>query len=1047
MISMKPIKLTLSAFGPYSDIEIIDFDLLKDHSIFVITGKTGSGKTTIFDGICYALYGFASGSDRDGESLRSHFSPEDRLTYVELEFHLRGERYYIKRIPKQTRPVKIGEGYTEQKPEAELKLPDGKTITGIEKVNSKIISLLGINYNQFKQIVMIAQGEFRELILADSKSREGIFRKIFGTHQFQAIQDTLDKKSKDLRKELSILEQNEEIFIKNIDFGDREELKAMINAENININGIIESLDDFIKKERAKDELYQLEIKKLEKELDRLNTDLIKGIEVNNLFKEKDDSKELFLSLEQNIKKNEEKEENIKCGRKALAIKASEDNHIQRYNFMKIKEKELEDAKLALDKAQKNHKKAEEILLKEKARENNRQELFESLTILKKDKNKVLEYDKRNIELYELKKIFQEKSDEKNKSKAKIEELKKKEELLQENLIKSQKAALEHISLTTKLEKLEDSSEKLVKLEEEHKTLEDFRNKYTKEKAKLNAIEKEYHESKKAYERLNDLFLRGQAGLLARELVEGKPCPVCGAKEHPYPAPIMEGTPSESKLKTAKEIFAKNDEAYKDSLNKLTEQNTKGKAQVSLINGIRKELLIKYENIPEIDDESFIFFIKNNKEIESKEIKALKDKILESKKLKDLESKLTLTINEIKSDVKKEEEILGKLNLLVIEQNAAINNLKQKLVDIEKDLPDGIRTIEDMEKMIKNKEKQLSDIDGARKNAEESFKNAEKQLTATETELSEKTKVHKSSIEEYKLSEEKLDKDMLNAGFLNIEDYKASKISEGQIEQLEKEVKEFYGSLKSAKDRYEKALKSLKDLKIVDILEIKQKISSKRSQKENEEEQGKRIYARLEKNKELQAKLEGLKKKILVKEEEYKKISYLSEMAKGNNAEKLSFERYVLAAYFDDIIIAANARLKKMTDGRFELSRIKEKQKGGAQQGLDLEVYDYYTGKARHVKVMSGGEGFKASLSLALGLSDVIQQSSGGVSIETMFIDEGFGSLDPESLEKSVECLVELQQSGKFVGVISHVPELKERIKAGIEITSDISGSKATIAI
>ena len=231
-------------------------------------------------------------------------------------------------------------------------------------------------------------------------------------------------------------------------------------------------------------------------------------------------------------------------------------------------------------------------------------------------------------------------------------------------------------------------------------------------------------------------------------------------------------------------------------------------------------------------------------------------------------------------------------------------------------------------------------------------------------------------------------------------------MEEANIEALEREIKEYYGELKSAQDRHEKSIKAITGLNTIDTLDIENKIAEKKKQKEEEEKLNKKIYARLEKNKEVQINLIKIKKLISRQDEEYRKISHLAEMAKGNNSEKLSFERYVLAAYFDDIIKAANIRLKRMTDGRFELSRIQEKKKGQAQKGLDLEIYDYYTGQPRHVKVISGGESFKASLSLALGLSDVVQSSSGGISIDTMFIDEGFGTLDSESLEKSIECLL-----------------------------------------
>lgn len=1037
----------MSAFGPYGDVEVIDFDLLLDNSIFVITGKTGSGKTTIFDGISYALYGLASGSDRDGESLKSHFNKEDLLTYVELEFLLRGEKYLIRREPKQIRPVKRGEGFTEQDTDAELTLPNGKIITSVKGVNNAIVSLLGMNYNQFRQIVMIPQGEFREFLLAESKSREAIFRKIFGTYQFQAIQDTLDKESRDLKTQLSQLEQNEKIYIKNIDFGTNDSLKDLINAEYINVNGVTEALNSFIDIDRLTETNHIKIIKNIETELDLLNKKLLKGMETNNYFKEEEEAKKHKKSLEDDLGLNKNKEKIIQKGRKALTIKATEDYCIKQHRFMKSKEKETEASENTLKNAMETQLKTKEIFEKEKEKEPEIKKLSEDLVIYKKDKAKVAEYAKKVTEQNESKDKFNKETKKKEGLKDKIDKLKESEVNKQKELEGSQKAALEYEKSKFELDKVSETYTKLDRFDKEHKILKSISKDYVIEKDEFEITDDKYKIIKNSYEKLNELFLRGQAGLLAQGLIQGKPCPVCGGTEHPKPAETKIGTPSEKELKDLKIEYDGVDEKRNNLLTKLAELKTKKDSQISLLEGYRTELITIYEDLPESNDESIESYIKRKKDDINNEIKNLRKRTAELHKLKESEENIKSLIKQIKGELEKEEKSFEESKSECIELDSKIKNLIETIEGMADELPEGITTIEAMEKMISAVEGKLSLMEKSKKVAEEALKVAETKLIEADATNKEKIKAHKEAVEEYNKALAKLDEDIKVAGFADREDYKASRMEETKIEAMEGEIKEFYGNLKSAQDRYEKALKAILGLALVDTEKIENEIEDKKKLKEEEEGQNKKVYARLKKNIDMQNNLLAVGKEIKKQETQYRKISYLAELAKGNNSEKLSFERYVLAAYFDDIIEAANIRLKRMTDGRFELTRIQEKQKGRAQQGLDLEVYDYYTGRPRHVKVISGGESFKASLALALGLSDVVSSTSGGISIETMFIDEGFGTLDPESLEKSIECLLDLQQSGKFVGVISHVPELKERIRARIEISADTGGSTAKIVV
>ncbi|MDD2491960.1 MAG: SbcC/MukB-like Walker B domain-containing protein, partial [Bacteroidales bacterium] len=561
---------------------------------------------------------------------------------------------------------------------------------------------------------------------------------------------------------------------------------------------------------------------------------------------------------------------------------------------------------------------------------------------------------------------------------------------------------------------------------------------YGNKKTLYEDLNKKYETSKKNYEKLSQLFLQGQAGLLAKSLNEGQPCPVCGSSHHPKPAQELSGMPGEEELKAIKADFDDLSERLRKAAADFTDIKAKGEAQRASIDKIRLDL---GETYGEVENLKFtieayagtVLGMKAKKEEADKKRKE-KDKLLESldKAERALTDKESLAISQ-------EREYR--------ELYAQLQGTKALLSKVENELSQGITQEDELLINIKNYEEERSKMEKTYKDAQEAFRKAEIEMTKEEANKAFKEKGLEAAKREYIEANKKFMDAILNVGFLNVEEYASSKMEEKEIEQLEAQIKRYNEELKSAGDRFTEALKSVEGMQIINIEEINERIALKKLEKVAAEKSIKENFARLMHNKTLLDSIKDTAEEMEKQEEIYKVVGHLSNMARGNNKERLSYERYVLAAYFDDIISAANLRLVKMTDGRFELSRIKEKQKGNAQQGLEIEIYDYYTGQPRHVKVISGGESFKASLSLALGLSDVVQSYAGGISLDTIFIDEGFGSLDEESLEKSVQCLLDLQKTGKLVGVISHVGELKERIRARIEVTPDMMGSSTKVVV
>lgn len=1034
---MKPIKLTMSAFGPYAGTEVIDFSLLEGHNIFVITGPTGAGKTTIFDGICYALYGSASGEGRDGESMRSHFAKDDTLTYVEFEFQLKGKNYYVKRIPKQQRKKERGEGYTEQKAEAEFKAPGERVVTGVREVNEKIAGLLGISCEQFKQIVMIPQNEFRKLLIAESKDREVILRKIFGSWQFQMIQDMLEDNARQLRKAIEALEQKELTYIRGIEWGQREELKAKAEADHVNIDEMKEELENLIKEDNEEEKKLEMEAESLAGELEKLQGALLKGIEINNRFEERKNA-ERDLNLLQNSKNLwDEKERKLQRAKKAFLIKAVEEQKIKRKAELDKAILEHEKSKLSLAAALENYEKSKKNLSKEEEQEEERRKLQDKIGELKKDIDKVREYEGLSTRLEELMKSLELKEKAIKKNKEEIETLKEHIKKLKADIEAANEAALQYMKNEKDLKEKEDILTKLKSFEIENQSLQDLRSDYIKKKASYEELYKAYEEKKKIVDELSLLFFQGQAGLLAKDLKDQEPCPVCGSLHHPSPAKELSGMPSEEELKSKKAEL----DAISDKLRKAADEyadvRAKGEGQRKTVDKLKQDLsdVLEEENIKAIIEkyEDSITIIKTYiADLDRK--RKEKDKLQEllDKSEKDLESKESLVLIHEKEY----------RNLY-----AQVEGNKALLSKIEKDLSYGIKEEAQLLVHINNLEEKYSRMKKAYDDAREAFRMAEVEMAKEEANKSFMEKSVENAEEEYKEAVSKFTESLLNVGFEDNEQYEAAKMTEEAMEALEAEINKYKEELKSAADRLTKALKNIEGLEPANIEDINQSIALYKNKKAEVEKAIKQNFARLMHNKGLLENLKAAGSEKKEQEDAYSIVGHLANMAKGNNRERLSFERYVLAAYFDDIIYAANQRLRKMTDGRFELSRIKEKQKGNAQQGLEIEIFDYYTGLPRHVKVISGGESFKASLSLALGLSDVVQSYAGGISLDTIFIDEGFGSLDEDSLEKSIQCLLDLQKTGKLVGVISHVGELKERIRARIEVTQTMTGSNSKVVV
>ena len=1058
---MRPMRLVMSAFGPYAKLQEIDFSRLNEQ-IFVISGPTGAGKTTIFDAISYALFGEASGSSRDKDSLRSDFAAPETETFVELEFILRGEHYTIKRSPQQQQKKQRGEGYTVKNADAQLEMPDGQLITRISAVDDKITELMGINKSQFKQIVMLPQGEFRKLLEAESNERELIFRKIFGTEAYASIQQKLDYKKKDLARAIHDLKLQLMTHVKHVECGQNETLVKLQTDNYINVQMFLELLEAQCKQEEGELADQKLKLSQLQKLQSEKKEQLVKDTDVNRQFEEVKQLQKEQVEQESRKAEYDAKQRELDYAQKALSVIEIDESVEALKVAIKAKTEQLVLAQQDKQQKQKELATKEQLLEKAKEAEPHIKQLEIEHARLKGMIAKVADYEKNTLlyreygtKLHALSEKLSKchKDLEASKNNKKQLELDLKNILLQEKDFERQEG---------EIQQLKNSVDSLAGVRQLAKRQLEFLNSFEQKQNIFNSFEQGFTQKRTDYLDIEDSYLKGQAGLLSKGLKIGTPCPVCGSTEHPMPAKVSQSIPDEHQLK-----------AVKAELDKLTSERTALLNELSVIKGNiesnEAELLIKSEQLSADEQLNLqaqpITSLKAEQLRSMVDIKAFEINVIDKgtllcniirDKQEQQKAKRASIIKrpEIEQKLQQQESIAKRLEEDIkdgqqqeVRYSQEFARLKEWLQGVNADIPEEVRTTAKLNMRLNAIGEQISALEKQKKDAQKAFDFAKEQLNAATLNVATREEALKNASEDLKRSTNRLGELLKQAGFADYLQYRECRRSQQSIETLKAEILKYNERTNELKTLINKLQEQTMGKSYVDITERQQELESIELQINTVQDSQTLIVSRLMNNKKIISSIKQVNLQLENQEAQQKTIVHMANIANGDNAEKVTFERYVLAAYFDEIITAANLRLERMTGSRYQLKRKEERGKGRAQQGLELEVFDNYTGKSRHVKTLSGGEGFKASLSLALGLADVVQAYSGGISLDTLFVDEGFGTLDAESLESAINCLIDLQKSGRLVGVISHVAEIKERIRNVLQITAEKEGSFAEFIV
>lgn len=1058
---MKPIKLIISAFGPYAgEMPAIDFTVFEEKGLFLISGDTGAGKTTIFDAICYALYGRTSGSYRDTKNLRSEYAQDQTETFVDFYFLHQGKEYHVWRRPEYERKKLRGEGMTPVSEKAVFYSGTDTPIEGKTQVNDAIKELLHIDEKQFKQIAMIAQGEFWSLLNARTDDRTKILRTIFNTGGYNSIEyklkDRMDAAYKlRVRTEDSIVQYFNDAYAGEDDENAPrlQELKQRAKgaASAWNIAEMISVLESIIEADKQK------------------------------LAEEDSGLKSLEVLLEES--------------KKELATAETNNAFIKRAGDLKIKEKELEDKKggiaqkeellnrqkLALrevnpvftawkEKADSLKALAAGIAAKEAALKDAGLRYEEALAAAEEAKKAAPEAD-------DLKKLVVKISEEEDKYRqrdkliSETERLKKESRgfAVKEQELKEKEAALKEKINTLKdtIKQLKDTPEKLAANKAAGEKLKDL----------LSAIEriilsripaaeqakKELKEAQEAFTKAFEAYERAvknrmeaerildncRAGILAAGLKDGEECPVCGSIHHPKPAAVPDEAVSEEEFKRLK---AEEDKMQGIKADANTAAETAKSRLDQLEESLRCDILDCLEN-------SLIDTAAAHKET-AELIKDIKEAEVS---VKEKISKNTQELNALTNDNK----TLVKAGAgLESAQGAETEKLDKEREDYIKGRQENERCLAENEAVLKTLEslsyenwetaadkrecaqQRIKAISDRIEESDKAKKEAGEKLASEKAALSTLKETAAKEEKEEGERKKKLDDRIAGHGFSSVDEMRALLITEKEIGEAEKEINSYRQEVVTTRKMLEEAQKDAKGRELVDIAALKEKCTAQQESVSSKRDSVNAVANRLQGNEDKLAKIVSKEPELTKAVKDHSICSRLYTLVKGTTGNgKITLEQYIQAAGFDGIIAAANRRLLPMSDGQYELQRQEDSLGKRSSNFLDLEVLDYFTGHRRPVGSLSGGESFKASLSLALGLSDTVSSNTGGIQMDALFVDEGFGTLDKRSIDGAMDILVNLSGAGKLVGIISHREELKENIPSRIHIEKNRDGSKLSVEI
>lgn len=1024
---MKPVKLKLTAFGPYRDSEEINFEDLEGNRLFVISGSTGSGKTSIFDGICFALYGSASGSDRsEPKNLRSDFAKDSVHTSAELTFEVHGTTY---RILRQMSHVKKGNKSATGERYEFFEMTDAGEKPCVERqivseLNRRIEEILGLTFSQFNQIVMLPQGEFRKLLTSETDNKEAILRKIFRTEPYRLVAERLKHKKEEaqdrfraqqmLYKEqvqaiAGSLPQRESALFEVFAQGDfqRSQLLAGLEGE------ICHYESESISLQERYQQSYDFHNKKM--------AEFHEAKGWNGRFDELEAKQRHLQELEEQLPAVKEWEQQVTAADQAGMITGLEEQVLDLVANERQKREELRRAETAEQKAQEMKRQAQQVKDEEENRHEQRQAAQQALIRLIDMEAGVKELEQQRAAVQQLEKAAihartaLQRTDEQAAS--------------AEQQLAQTKSFIQQ--LEERLEQFDEKRDRQNRLAEQQRVLAE----YLRLEQKLEGLAEQsagnqanFEQAKKAYQTMEHDWFANQAALLASNLHDGEACPVCGSLDHPAKQLGSSAAVDQQAMEQAKQVLAQSEQKFR-----------KTEAEQA---AVHEQAAVKREEL----DGMSIAAEQASAQLETirAEQHSLTGELEQLQSDKEQLRKRKATFVEMEDQLSRLKKQQAEAQYSTQEKRSAHESAQAVLESKLTSIPEALRDLGSLRTETAKAQETKDRLEAAWQRAQDALQKAERQVSEAAVSLRHSKQSVQELQEKRAHAESRFEEALVKSAFATKEAYQQAKLEAFRYEELKKQI-ERYKQDRHTTERQTAELESTLDGRArIDVSDAEQALAELKS---NYEQALAELNTSNDYKKKAQAffdEVSDASAKEAAAEAEFARIVDLYDTIRGQNDVKLSFERYLQIEYLEQILEAANERLKHLSNGQFYLTRSDRQEARGKQSGLGLDVYDAYTGQTRDVKTMSGGEKFNASLCLALGMADVIQSFEGNVSIETMFIDEGFGSLDEESLNKAIETLVDLQKSGRMIGVISHVQELKAAIPAILEVEKTKEGISQT---
>lgn len=1027
---MRPITLVISAFGPFAEQTEIDF---RDfHGLFLISGDTGAGKTTIFDAICFALYGKDSGRKKQPRMFRSDFAQASTETFVKFSFLYREKLYHIRRTPEYDRPKVRGNGMTKQPSSCELTLPDGKTIVNKNEVAGCLHEILGVTYEQFTQIAMISQGDFLRLLLAKTDQRSEIFRQIFDTSIYLNFQEILKARARSAEQEYRVQQAKIQQLLEDFKLPGQE--NTVLSIQDIAL--LREQLQHSLKQDAIELKSRQQALETENQAILKLNTEITNDINHNQKLERLKQAQQKQTSLQQ-----QQKQMQILAAHIVQAGKAAD--------VMKMHHAFTE----AVQKEQQIQHTIEAEMQKLKQAEQKWDDCHKQLQQMDAQIPIIKDLQRDILILQSQFPLYQQREEQRGKAKQIQHQLSLCTVQLEQLQIQHNQVEQERIAL---MQAVEQSSQVMVLAERCTSSIAQYQELIRVSKRilldwgknqqlwrKCQTLQRIFQTAWQQYELLQNhhdqifkLFLMEQSGILAQQLETNTPCPVCGSITHPRPAQLIADAPSELEVQHTRN---KAEEARRQ----CEELSKKVAGEKERFEQYRQLLLRQCEELlkESVADEQVSELLRCH-----------------CKQWEDERNKLVAQLNEWNRMIEQQEQFRQRLLILDSEQNTSqeqMTVLKRTEHQYQDQLTQSntalqmidqqlhYETVSEAREVYQRTVESVQQFESERQtlqSAQEQFAHIIQQQKGQLKEL----KAALKREEQAKQAADKQVHDALDeAGFSDMDACKHAYMSEQQLEINHKILRQYEADVQSIQVFIQTLQQDISHVENIHIEQKQMQLLQMQDALEQHRTQYTALDSRYQHHCIIEQKLSELYETYHQNTQRYLLLRHLSDTANGHltGKQRLSFERYVQAAYFDQILLHANQRLHIMSGGRYRLIRKKEVSLGASQTGLDLDVLDYYTGKKRDVCSLSGGESFQASLALALGMSDIIQQTSGGIRLDIMLIDEGFGTLDAESLERAIATLQQLADGERLVGIISHVDELKERIQSQLVVQKGRNGS------